>query len=115
MLKPMDDTALGHQPSLPATRAGERGFVAGLFGALLVVLVDALVRVVASGAASGSYDLDFASSLSILVLAVCVVAAALSFARRSRSRARDEYAATEAQIARAETLIAELRDRRERG
>ena len=111
----MEDTTLTHRPVAAFSGAGERGFVAGLLGATFVVLTEALVRLLVSGAESGDYDLDFASALSIFVIAIGVVGVSMILARRARLRAREEHVATEVEIARAERLIAELQGKSKRG
>ncbi len=107
----IDDT---HRVSQgPST--GERGFVAGLLGASLVILLDSLIRLLVTGGSTGSFDLGLASELSLLVLVAATVAAVLFSSHRARRRAQEEYDVVEAEIERAEGLIKELGGELKRG
>ena len=102
-------------PVPPVAQPSERGFLAGLVGATLVILVDTLVRLLANGASTGNYDLDLASELSVTVLVIAVVAASIFSSFSVRKRANNQHDVAEAEIRRLDELIEELRGEPKRG
>ncbi len=103
------------EPVALAARTGEQGFIGGVLGAALVILLDALVRCVVTGLETGNYRLDFASAVSVFVLVVGAVAITLVLAHVSHRRAVLEYEDTQVQIDRAEHLLTALERELKRG
>jgi hypothetical protein len=95
-------------PRIESDTAAERGFVGGLLAAAIVILVNTLIGLLATGFTTGNYSLDITSKASFVVLVLGVLAIMIHFRRREHARAEQQYRETEAQIERAQAMLTEL-------